>query len=58
MVKVSVGGAQSTPPLLKVGVTTIVAITGLSVSLTASKELILLDPKELKLMDGLSLVHK
>ena len=57
MVKVFVGPAQPTEPLVKVGVTTIVAITGDVPVLTAVKEAISAVPEAARPMLVVELVH-
>ena len=57
MVKVFVGPAQPTAPLVKVGVTTIVAITGAVPVFTAVKEAILPIPEAARPMLVVELVH-
>ncbi len=57
MVKVLAGPSQVTLPLVKCGVTEIVAVTGEVPVLTAEKEVISPLPNAARPMDGVSLVH-
>ena len=57
MVKVLVEPVQLVPPLVKVGVTTIVAITGAIPMLTAVNEAILPVPDDTSPMPGVSLLQ-
>ena len=57
IVNVFVGPGQDTLPLVKVGVTTIVATTEVVPALTAVKEAILPEPFAARPMEGVSLVH-
>ena len=57
IVNVLAGPGQDTLPLVKVGVTTIVATTGDVPVLTAAKDTISPEPLAARLMEGVSLVQ-